>query len=627
MTDRARDERGTPSARRAGSLVAGAALLAAVACGGDPPTGTDGEVRELNLAVGESAVVEGGSDGLRFALPGPGGDGAEYRLAVHSAARTTGSTPMRLSIEAATGSASSAPAPGGSGSLAPGAGRRATGPAVRALGGADAANRGGVVERTRLQRQTREMLVRRGVRPARGGGAGGDGVRTLRTSHTEVAEGDTITLKFPVFEEDDESFFATCDSARTVEAEVKAVGMRAAMVEDTATSDLGSMNMDYQALANEFDDLVFGVDVAYFGAPTDIDGNGKVVVLFSPKVNDLSDPTENSIVTGFFLPLDLADNGDGEGGGTTADTCPAGDEAELLYLLAPDPEGTRDADSVSAERAQQIARGTASHEFQHLLNAGNRVIDQNGSFFDLEETWLDEALSHVAEEVVGFAREDKTLRSNFSAGDAGNGGTASEQETFDTFHRSNLGRLQRYLAEPASTRALAVEDPGGSESLKMRGFAWIFARWLADQETSGSAGQVPGTGDPEQQVFRDLAKADGGNLDAGVDNVEGVTGRQWGDLLAEFAPMPAVDDDVTGLTGAHRLLTWNMRQIYESFPLAFESTGFATDSFDFTVQAGGTKHVFVGSSGSAPGVTIELTDQSGTTLTTGEPQITVVRTR
>ncbi|MFB6240818.1 MAG: hypothetical protein ABEJ46_04560, partial [Gemmatimonadota bacterium] len=53
---------------------------------------------------------------------------------------------------------------------------------------------------------------------------------------------------------------------------------------------------------------------------------------------------------------------------------------------------------------------------------------------------------------------------------------------FNNFQLPNFLRLRRYLINPDSTRALASEDPQGTKSLAMRGFGYLFLRWLGDQE-------------------------------------------------------------------------------------------------------------------------------------------------
>ena len=612
--------------RRGTAPVAGAALLALAACGGDttgPDGDGDGTAQEVNLSPGESQVVTPASSGvLRFRLPGPGSSGAEYRVVVQSAARTPATATMQLQISTEGGGSSSTTA-------------ASTGSASRTLRGGDwEAGRVtpaqlGLIEVTELQRRTNEMLARRGVVPAR---------RTEATPEVDASRdgpqvtpqftpGEIVSLRFPVVDEGTEGFHATCDpdSAPTVHAEVMAEGDRAVMMEDTTTtSGTLSSDVDYQALADEFDQFVFGSNVAYFGQPTDIDGNQRVMVLFTPRVNDLSDPNSQARVSGFFLSSDLAENGDGDTDGADNATCEAGNEGELLYLLAPDPNGDHAAGEVTAAEAERNARSTSAHEFQHLLNAANRLIKQNGGFVDTEATWLNEALSHVAEEIVGLSKQGETLRSNLSAPDVRE--DAAEQETFDTFHASNFTNVGFYFENPSSTQAIvASDDPGGTESLKMRGFAWMFARWIADQENAGSPGSVPGSGDPEEAFFRSLAKADGQNLDVGIENVENVTGRSWPALLSEFAAMPTVDDDVDGVAQRHTLLTWNMRQIFQTFPLMPHNAGFSSGSFNFTLQGGAQRFFTVSSSGSAPDVVLEVTDQTGQPLTAGSPQVTIVR--
>lgn len=611
--------------RAPGGAVLSAMALLVAACGGDTtgPDGDDGTAQEVNLSAGESQVVTPASSGvLRFRLPGPGASGAEYRVVVQSAATEAGATSMQLQISAAGGASSSTTA-------------ASAGAASRTLRGGDwQAGRVtpahlGLIEVTEFQRRTNEMLARRGVVPARRTGAtpevdaSRDGPRVT----PQFTPGEIVSLRFPVVDSGQSGFGATCnpDSAPTIHAEVMAEGQRAVMLEDTTTTSgtLGS-GVDYQALADEFDQFVFGSNVAYFGQPTDIDGNQRVMVLFTPRVNDLSDPNSEARVSGFFLSSDLAENGDGDTDGADNATCEAGNEAELLYLLAPDPNGDHAAGGITAVQAERNARSTSAHEFQHLLNAANRLIRQGGTFVDTEETWLNEALSHVAEEIVGLSKQGESLRSNLSAPDVRE--DAAERETFDTFHASNFTNVGFYFENPSSTQAIvSSNDPGGTESLKMRGFAWMFARWLADQENAGSPGSVPGSGDPEEAFFRSLAKADGQNLDVGIQNVENVTGRSWPALLSEFAAMPTADDDVAGVAERHTLLTWNMRQIFQTFPLTQQSAGFASGSFGFTLEPGAHRFFVVSSSGSAPDVVLEVTDQTGQPLTTGSPQVTIVR--
>ncbi len=632
MSERGRHERGASRASRLGATLAAGGLLVAAACGGDSTTGPSPSAKEvdLNLSVGESQRITADDSVLRVNVPGPDDGGAEYRVAVQSAADAPGAGPTVMRLDIGSGESSARVA----------SPRRAAG-GDRRVRSRDDVDLDGYAVRRRLQSRALEELQRRGVRPS----AGRRDVRaqSMLPSDEEPQEGDILEFWFPA----DSTGSIDCSTAEadTVVAEVQAVNSdgQVAMVEDTLVEDGALDDMDYQALADEFDDTVFGTDVAYFGTPSDIDGNQRVLVLFTNKVNEFSaartDGSDAALVTGFFLPTDLADSGDGSKGGA-GEVCGASNEAEVLWLIAPDPDGSTGEQELTVEEATQIARSTGSHEFQHLLNLGNRLFEAGGGFNDAEETWLDEGLSHVAEEIIGLDKSGVALRGNLTFSDVT--GSASQDSIFNTFLISDFGNLARHLKSPATTRALAANDPDDTQaSLRMRGFAWMFLRWLADREHIGQAGAVPGSGDPEEAFFRSLAKANGSDLEAGVANIEGVTGRVWPDLVADFAMAMTVDDDEPQAPDRQQVLTWNLRNMYRQlqqatdgsapfdreYPLVPTQNGFSPATFDFEVEAGASRYFTLGSSGSTSGVTLELTDQAGNALTSGSPQITVVRTR
>jgi hypothetical protein len=492
-----------------------------------------------------------------------------------------------------------------------------------------------------------EMLARRGVLPAgRGGGGGGDiRARSLLPRNEEPQPGDELDFWFAVKENG--NLTCSTDTATQISGTVRAVGDRVAIVEGNGV-DLTAgerQEMDYQGLADEFDASVFGTDVALFGEPSDLDGNGKVLVLFTTKVNEFSANLEGGIVAGFFAPTDLADSGFGEG--TDSDgICEASNEAEIMWLLAPDPDGAF-GDTVSVERARISARGTSAHEFQHMINASNRLIEQGGTFNDVAATWLDEGLSHIAEEVVGFTRVDQPVRENVGPEDIL--GSDVKRQAFNTFQIGNFVNAGFFLDSISSTQALGApnnRDPRPiSESLKMRGFSWLFLRWLADQEAPASGTPAEGTdvqGSGEESFFRALA-ADGdvpGGLERGIENVEALVGDNWTDLLSDFGATVAIDDNLPEAPARQQVLTWNLRAMYnelntndgtmgrfpflEPYPLTNTPTGFEPNTFNFELEAGAARYLRV-SSDAAGEVTLELTDQTGSPLITGSPQVTIVR--
>lgn len=607
------------------TLLAAGALGALTACGGGTGPGGNGGggsgtvTVELDLSPGASRIVEGGGKQLTMLLPSADGT-AEYRLALHTVKEDAGVTAMRVLAspgQASTSSASSATPPGSW--------------SVQELGSDERS----LLLRHRVHDSARRLLQRSGIVPARPPEAGSPEVSaaTLPTAGTPQV-GDTLDVSYLV--RDDLSVTCDEDSATMVTGVVQAVGERVAMVEDTAVPDLGSQFMEYDALAQEFDSLVFGVNVAYFGGPTDIDSNNRVLVFFTTEVNKLNAPGSETRIGGFFVAADLAESGDPAGDGTSASgICGASNESELLYLLAPDPRGVF-GQAVSSGEAKRNARSVSAHEFEHLLNAANRLFKGEGTFADLPATWLDEGLAHLAEEVVGFKKTGESLRANLGFSSVTE--DQAERDDFRTFHLNNFLRLRRYFLDPAGTRALVASDPGGAESLKMRGFAWLFVRWLGDQVGPDGSGILEGS--REEELFRGLAQADGG-LDQGVENVERETGRSWSDLVSDFVVMPAVDDSApASLSGEHELLSWNLPAVFrglnqdddfgsafpESYPLDVTVSGFISRSFDVAVQAGTARHLWFTAEGSTSDLTLELTDTGGGALPSGV-RVTVVRTR
>src|SRR5262249_62155774 len=84
-----------------------------------------------------------------------------------------------------------------------------------------------------------------------------------------------------------------------------------------------------------------------------------------------------------------------------SDPCPQSNEQEMFYLLVPDPQGTINGNQRTTVTVRQGTRGVIAHEFQHMINQGVRMF--NPAVKNLETPWLNEAMSHFAEEAVGRA--------------------------------------------------------------------------------------------------------------------------------------------------------------------------------------------------------------------------------
>lgn len=566
---------------------------------GEPSNGLlvqlDPRLPDLAMAPGDVRVLRGEAalDCLEIA----GGDRPRsYLLAAGTGSRTAGATtPLRLRLRAREDTASDAAA---ASSIEP---TRPDEPALR----------GRLHQEVRLRERALGALDRAGLGPGRSGGRlRRSAVRT--EARAEAAVGDTLGFSFAVGED----LAVSCeDTTRRLAGVVRAAGERVLLVEDTLASDRGFSEEDWRQLGQEFDQVVLPTDSAYFGGPADLDHNGRVTLLFTPRVNDLTPRNAAARVGGFFLPLDLVDSGDPEGSGLqgpNGEVCPASNEGEVLYLAAPDPDGTFSRPLAPPE-AFRLARSIASHELEHLLSAEQRLVFGSGTFSDLGTTWLQEGLAHFAEEVVGLRLAGLPAGSNLGWEEVA--GDRERLELFNAFHLNNFARLNFYLLEPAGAPTLAATDPGGLEGLRMRGFSWGLVRWLADR--AGPA--------EEASLTRQLSVGGSGHA-SGVENVVRAAGGSWDALLSDFLlALPLDDADLEGEAAGRGLATWNLRDVFEQlsrnpgtrsnfprpFPLAPTRLPFGSGAIEFETSASTVDYFLLDDPGDGGALAFRLHSQSG----------------
>lgn len=235
---------------------------------------------------------------------------------------------------------------------------------------------------------------------------------------TEVCHAGTCAAQLSL----DVSKFAT----GTATVDVKRKGTSAAiLVESGATV----AETDLDAMLEAFDKTIYPRDVALFGNPvlktgetvlaSDRNADGLVWIVISAKVS------ENKPAVGFFVANDFT-------------TDAGSNKADILWLTPP----------AAAGQLEGIY-ATMAHEFQHLLGFAVKVYkpQANGGSGNLEALWLDEGLSHFAEDACGYGGENTTLL---------------DQEVFTSF----------------GTKAMIT----GTDGLPMRGMALTFVRYLFEQK-------------------------------------------------------------------------------------------------------------------------------------------------
>ena len=324
---------------------------------------------------------------------------------------------------------------------------------------------------------------------------------------------------------------------------VVAVTSKAIVVADTANPAGGYTDAEYQSIAVTFDTLVDPLDTKNFGQPSDIDGNGHVVLFFTRSVNALTPAGSSSYIGGFFFARDLfptSSTSDFEG-------CASSNYGEMFYLMVADPSGTINGNARSKSMVTTSTIGTVAHEYQHLINAARRMY-VNTSATSFEEVWLNEGLSHVAEELLFYAQANLQPRQDLDATLLRSSQTYIS--AFNSDASANLGRFREFLVAPATSSPYADND-----SLSTRGATWSFLRYAVDRQ-----------GTTDSNMWYQLVNSSM----TGLDNLQQVFGTGLAALFRDWATS-ALSDDVAGVATTYQQPSWNFRSIYDassgSYPL------------------------------------------------------------
>jgi len=227
-----------------------------------------------------------------------------------------------------------------------------------------------------------------------------------------------------------------------------------------------------QSVANEFDQAIRGTVRSYFGTETDVDRNGRVIILLLDIRDGFVDP--GGYVGGYFDPRDLF-------------VTTGSNQSELLYI------DTNPSIPGSADFLRTIA-----HEFQHLANFAENYLYEGG---DQQDTWINEGLSLSAEFLYSGAHSQM--------------------------------RLDYYNADPADPAdpegAIARGDNfyvwGNDDVLTDYSTAYIFFQWLRIHASNGAGiyREIIANGDADYHAV----------VDAAANRIPGSTGtidgliRDW----------------------------------------------------------------------------------------------------
>lgn len=413
--------------------------------------------------------------------------------------------------------------------------------------------------------------------------------------------GDVINVKIP-----DASSNNLCDNFFRTQAVVASVSSKAILAVDTLDGlpTLLFTQAQMDSITQEFDNVTYPTASAYFATPTDVDGNGRVIMLYSGQINKLTPPnTTGGFVGGFFFAGDFFPTIDTP----QAQGCAQSNEAEIFYLLSPDPTG-KFGNVRSASSVRQGTRGTIAHEFQHMINAGNRFQNPNVSAF--EASWLDEGLAHFSEDAVGrVQRGFGDLESLTFAKLVPCNTPCAEANDFNAFFFQNLARLTYWMQKPDKFSPLSKD---ADTSLAVRGADWALLRYAADNYSNGA---------PRTLTRALVAGPDTGlkNFLAGVKVPVDTIISGW--LVAMFA-----DDftpTISGINFKYQYASYNLRSVMGPvarsvlqnqsivYPLTVTPIGSGSDNIAATNRSGTGTYYRLTVAAGAGAKNVKILDPSG----------------
>jgi hypothetical protein len=328
---------------------------------------------------------------------------------------------------------------------------------------------------------------------------------------------------------------------------VVALTSKSVVVADTANPLGGFTQADYQSIAETFDNVVDPVMTANFGAPADIDNNGRILLFFTKSVNEMTPAESNgSYVGGFFFGRDLfppIQTPEVQG-------CPSSNYGELFYLLVPDPTGSINGNDFSTADVRDIAVSIVAHEYQHLINLSRKIYVSTVQE-EFEEVWLNEGLSHVAEELLFYAESGRQSRQDLDSI-----AIRSSQATRDAFNSdagANFARYRLFLQSPSTNSPYADND-----SLATRGATWAFLRYAVDRRNG-----------VDRNLWFQLVNASG---KTGRANLQAVFGPDLDGMFRDWSTS-AFTDNVAGVPPRYQQPSWHFRSLLTAmyrapYPLA-----------------------------------------------------------
>ena len=361
-------------------------------------------------------------------------------------------------------------------------------------------------------------------------------------SRRSYAVGDIVSLRIP------DRRTNSCSQYVEITGRVAYEGTKAVIVEHNTNALYGTIDSTYAQIGSEYDNVMSPILEAWFGNPLKndavLDNNGRIVMVFSN--HEVMTGVAGFVAYANFFPRS---------------TCAASNEGEYFYAVAPTVAG--DINVVgSPPRWRWSMRGTIIHEVKHIVSGGERFARSGGTVF--EESWLEETLARISEEVYERERYGFAQRANIGYGSAANPvgpycgvRLACNQARGIVRVFEELG--PKWYALPGEYSPLGRLN---SSDFSFYATGWSLVRWALDASTG-----------PDSSITRSMTQEP---TRTGVTNFSQYMGMSFADALPKWTLAMALDDYPGATPGdaTIRQPSWNLRDVFSGYKTDFPSASF-----------------------------------------------------
>ncbi len=336
-----------------------------------------------------------------------------------------------------------------------------------------------------------------------------------------------------------------CDQWQEVRARAVYVGPKMVIYEDSLAPLAGQMDTHYQKIGAEFDQNMYSI-LENFGRPlaadTDLQWNGKIIALFTKRVNQY----RGGGILGFVTACDFFPQSDPDPNAA----CPSSNEGSYFYAIVPDPNNTDANARISESTWDRYVRGTLIHEAKHITAVSERYVHDAARAFD--DAWVEEATAQEASEI--WSRSvygGRSAKSDIQWSDGPQCDYAQQNATCvdpveGILHHFNF-LYTHYIASESKS---IISDPTSPiPDAVIYGSSWSFLRYVTDL--------MPSEGD----FLRSITQV---KNDAGVTNIVTHSGKTFDELLGGFSLASLADNYPSATINDQRikLQSWNTRDIF-----------------------------------------------------------------